>query len=406
MIRVGLLAPEFLPNWGGVGTYCVELVRALRGEVDLDVITLSRRIYGQPSVTARQMEAYFQGAVRVHTIATATDTFLYNAGFQVAVQRYLTREGGGQGLDLIHSHHAHMCHLLYGLLGKRLPILTTLHTTIEGQRRGIEQSETPFEDLEPSEKWQLILQPVLRIAEGMSFRSTDRFVTMSRWMRDAVARELPALAAPIDVVPNGVDTSRYTPDRAGECDLLDGSDGPIVLLSSRPTAAKGIPFAIEAMPKIRARNKEVHFVFAGGGSLEPWRQALAAQGIPSDCVSFLGYVPYEKLPALYARATIYLMPTLYENVPLRMLEAMSSGVPVVTTDVNGIPEVVRDQENGLLVPPRDSDAIAAAVLRLLEQPELARKLGGAARKAMTERYDWKVVAKGVIDSYRQLLGEA
>ncbi len=404
-MRIGLLAPEFLPNWGGVGTYCVELAGALCGDVELDVITLERQIYGQPSMTATEMEAYFNGGIGVHVIAHAADTFLYNANFQMAVRRYLVGEGSREGFDLVHSQHAHMSHLLYGLLGKQLPILTTLHTTIDGQRRGIEASQTPFEQLEPSEKWQLVLQPGLRIAERLALGSSDWFVTMSRWMRDTVRREMPALTTPIDVVPNGVDTNRYMPERASECDLIDGVQGPVILLSSRPTAAKGIPFAIDAMPKIHALNKEAHFVFAGGGDIEPWRRAMALKEVPDECVSFLGYVPYDKLPTLYARASVYLMPTLYENVPLRMLEAMSSGAPVVATSVNGIPEVIQHMENGLLVRPRDSDAIARAVLQLLDDPALARSLSKAARRAMVTSYDWKVVARRMVDSYHRLLGD-
>lgn len=404
-MRVGLLAPEFLPNWGGVGTYCIELARALQREVDLDVITLERHINGQPSVNAREMEAYFGGGLRVHTIARATDTFLYNASFQAAVRRYLASEGKKEHLDLVHSHHAHMSHLLYGLFGKQLPILTTLHTTIGGQRHGIGQSDVSFDGLERSEKWQVVLQPGLKLAEQLSLRSSDRFVTMSNWMRDTFRAEMPWVHGPIDVVPNGVDTNRYSPERAGEFDLLDGFDGPVVLISSRPTAAKGIHFAIRAMRTVLSENKDVRFVFAGGGNREFWQHALADNGVPSDASSFLGYVPYEKLPAVYARATIYLMPTLYENVPLRMLEAMSSAAPVIATNLNGIPEVITNQENGLLVPPRDSDGIASAVNLLLKDPNLGRSLGRAARSLMVDRFDWKFVARGILKSYQQLLGE-
>lgn len=404
-MHVGLLAPEFLPNWGGVGTYCIELARALRGEVELDVITLKRELYGQPSMTASDMEAYLGGRLKVHTIAQAKDTFLYNATFQIAVERYLTRHAKEDGLDLVHSQHANMCHLLYATFAKELPILATLHTTIRGQRLGIEESHTAFERLEPSEKWQVLLQPALRIAEQVALRAADRLVTMSKWMLQTLRTGMPDLRAPIDVIPNGVDTTRYAPERARECELLDGFEGPVVLISSRPTAAKGIQFAIDAIPRILAENREVRFVFAGGGNMDVWRRSLADRGIPEHAFVSLGYVPYEKLPSLYARATVYLLPTLYENVPLRMLEAMSCGVPVIATRVAGIPEVITDGKDGLLIPPRDAGAIAANVLRLLDDEAFARGLGRAARETMVARCDWKVVAKEVVRSYGLLLGE-
>lgn len=402
-MHIGLLAPEFLPNWGGVGTYCIELARALKELVELDVVTLERRIPGQPSMTEREMEAYFDGGLRVHVIARATDTFLYNASFQMAVLEYLANLQRDGGFDLVHSQHAHMSHVLYGMLSKRLPILTTVHTTIRGQRSGIDQSQTAFGDLEPSEKWQIALQPALRIAEVLSLRTSDRFVTMSQWMRRTLQKELPGSQVPIDVVPNGVDTDRYSPEPEIMFELPDGYEGPVVLITSRPTAAKGIGYAIGAMRAILSGYRDVRFVFAGGQP-EPWRSSLLAAGVPPESFNFLGYVPYDSLPSLYARASVYLLPSLYENIPLRLLEAMSCGAPVVATNVSGVPEVVTHEENGLLIPPRDSPAIAGAVLRILNDPDLARRLGRAARSLMVDRFDWRVVAEGVVQSYRRVLG--
>ncbi|HKW43205.1 MAG TPA: glycosyltransferase family 4 protein, partial [Thermoplasmata archaeon] len=133
------------------------------------------------------------------------------------------------------------------------------------------------------------------------------------------------------------------------------------------------------------------------------RDALLREGVPLDSFSFLGYLPYDRLPALYARAAVYLLPTLYENVPLRMLEAMSSGAPVVASDVGGIPEVIVSYENGILVPPRNSEALASAMLQLLDDPSLAARLGRAGRATVHDAYNWNRVAELTAGSYRRML---
>ena len=406
-MKVGLLAPEFLPNWGGVGTYCIELARAMNSNVDLHVITVEREIRGQSRVSAAAMEEYFDGRVSVHVVAKAKDTFLYNWRFQRGVERWLDGRGRRENLDLVHSHHAHMSHLLYGLLAKKLPVLTTLHTTIGGQRTGIRESQARGGTLETSELWQVLLNPGLRMAENVSLHSADRFVTMSRWMEREMRRTFPYLDVPVDVVPNGVDPRRFAPERREEDGAVKGIEKPIVLVTSRPTAAKGLQFAIEAMNIVRRARENVHFVFAGGGDMTFWRDALLREGVPLESFSFLGYLPYDRLPALYARAAVYLLPTLYENVPLRMLEAMSSGAPVVASDVCGIPEVIVSYENGILVPPRNSEALASAMLQLLDDPSLAARLGRAGRATVHDAYNWNRVAELTAGSYRRMLnGEA
>lgn len=351
------------------------------------------------------MTEYFDGRLQVHVLSRAKETFLYNAAFQWRVSRYLAEFGRSEGFDIVHSHHAHMPHILYGFRHNRLPIITTVHTTIEGQRQSIRASRTPFNRLEPSERWQILLYPELRLAERAALQTANRFVTMSRWMFDQLRQRWPEIATPIDIVPNGVHSGRFLPERMREDNLLRDVDSPIVLISSRLTAAKGIEFAVEAMKAVLAERKDVLFVFAGARDAGFWPHYVKSRGIPPAAVRFLGYVPYDSLPPLYARATVYLLPTLYENVPLRMLEAMCAGAPVIASRVCGIPEVIRHRENGLLVPPGDSGSIADAIRLLLDDEALAKRLGQRGRQTVLEQFDWKVVGRKTVDSYRRALGE-
>ena len=113
-MKVCLLAPEFLPNHGGIGVYCSELVRTLRDRVEFTVLTLQRHEGGR-TMTQDELEAYFDHRVEVRTLSEARDNFLFNAGFQVAVLRKLRRLLPTGSFDLIHSQHAHMPDLWSGI---------------------------------------------------------------------------------------------------------------------------------------------------------------------------------------------------------------------------------------------------------------------------------------------------
>lgn len=402
-IKLGLLAPEFLPNWGGVGTYCVELTRHLADKLDLHVITLTRKIKdSKMEYLKKDMLNYYDYKINVHVLTKAKDDFLYNAKFQYKILRQLPQIEKEYGLDLIHSHHAHMSDVLYKLKGKRLPSVTTIHTTIKGQRESIDASAQPFHKLAPSEKWQVLLYRPLLLFEKYSLEHCDNFITVSNWMKKSLLDTYPNISTNITTVYNGIDPERYAPNNNKLEPLKDIQD-PIVLFTSRMTTVKGAHYLVKAMPKIIKENKEVHFVFSGAGDYSLWVRQMEKNGVDPSYYTFLGYLDYDDLPTLYAEASMYMLPTLYENFPFRMLEAMSCGTPVIGTDICAIPEAIEDGKNGLLIPTKNDAAIADAVLKLLEDESYTRKLGGNARRTVLEKFTWESIVKSIIGVYRNVI---
>jgi len=147
-LKVCMLAPEFLPVWGGVGRYIVELVRHLSWDVEFHVVTPLRERFGKEMISSADYDIskYFGGNVYVHYVSKADDSFVYNAKFQYACLRRVPDLVRKEGIDLIHSHTAQMPDLLlrFKELGK--PIVTTIHTTIQGQRQGTKSSGIGFRD--------------------------------------------------------------------------------------------------------------------------------------------------------------------------------------------------------------------------------------------------------------------
>lgn len=199
-------------------------------------------------------------------------------------------------------------------------------------------------------------------------------VTVSEHTREALAVAAPAHAHAIQVVRNGVDLSRYRPRRAG------GASDPLVLTVARLVDKKGVDVVVEACARSAAA---ASWLVIGEG---PRRAALERRSAEACAgrVGFTGAAGAGEVAAALARATVFALPCRVASdgdrdaLPVALVEAMAAGLPVVTTAVGGIPELVRDGESGLLVPPDDPDALAVAIDRLLGDPGLREQLGSGA----------------------------
>ena len=191
------------------------------------------------------------------------------------------------------------------------------------------------------------------------------------------------------VIPNGVDLTRFSapPDPCGiRHELGMREDGLLIGVVARLEPEKGHRHLIEAMPRIVATSPEAWLVIVGDGSLEAELRAQAAE-LPRparDRVAFTGR--REDVAAITADLDVAVLPSLREAQGISLLEAMARRRAVVASDVGGIPEVITDGVDGLLVAPGDPAALAAAVTRLLADPELRRRLGDAGHRTVAERF--------------------
>jgi glycosyltransferase involved in cell wall biosynthesis len=218
-------------------------------------------------------------------------------------------------------------------------------------------------------------------------RAASLVVCISEYCRS----QLMLVARPEDwdklqVVHCGVDTTEFTVSGVRPA----GDDRFTVLCVGRLTPEKGQTVLLEAAAQMIGNGTPVDFVLAGWG---PSAEALEAQarslGI-ADRVTFAGAVGQDRLSELFASADVFCLPSFAEGVPIVLMEAMASGVPVVTTPIAGIPELVRNEESGVLVPPGRADLLAAALQRLLDDPVEARRLAANGRVAVEKEFDLAV----------------
>jgi phosphatidyl-myo-inositol dimannoside synthase len=233
-------------------------------------------------------------------------------------------------------------------------------------------------------------------------------VANSRWTGD-LARSVfdllgrSDLARRVEVVPLGTSPERFRPGldprsvraRYG----LDG--GPWLLTVARLEWHKGIDTVIRALPAIRAQQPDARFVVAGVGPRRVELERLAQEAGVADAVRFLGPVADDDLPALYNAATLYVGASrryelLAEGFGISLVEASASGLAVLGGNSGGVADAVRDGETGVLVDPEDPAAVAAGVVRLLDDAALRQRLGAAGRRAVETYWNWDRVARDFI----------
>jgi glycosyltransferase involved in cell wall biosynthesis len=218
----------------------------------------------------------------------------------------------------------------------------------------------------------------LRGARDRALRRVDHLVCPSSYLASlAVSWGVPAER--VTVIPNAAPPLPELPTR-DEARAELGVSGPTLAFAGRVTKQKSLGIALDALGRVR----DVELVIAGDGpDLEAVRGEVSRRGLDGR-VRFLGPLGREGVLTLFRAADASLLTSSWENFPHTVVEALAVGTPVVATAVGGVPEVVRDGENGLLVPPGDVDALAAAIRRVVEDGALRARLAVAAAPSVAE----------------------
>lgn len=231
------------------------------------------------------------------------------------------------------------------------------------------------------------------------FKRLDGCIVVSEAARQYHMRYFPADYV---VIPNGIDSMRFAdPHLRPPEPFADGR--PTVLFVGRLERRKGLRFLLEAFARIQERCPEARLLVVGAfGKAEKAPYVAQAWALRLRNVRFIGYVPDEELPRYYRAATVFCAPAIgMESFGIVLLEAMAAGVPVVATDIPGYNEVVEHGVQGFLVPPEDPEALAEALLRVLEDPDLRARMGEAGRRR-ARAYDWSEIARRVEAFYEEV----
>ncbi len=244
-----------------------------------------------------------------------------------------------------------------------------------------------------------------RYLAGPVVRSASRVVVQTpeegRLLREVVEPDH------VVEIPPGYSPLPPPPQGSGGFRARYGVPGPFLLFVGRLASNKGLKTLVEAFSRITGDHPDLFLVLVGedGGDAAALQEDLRGRGLESRA-RWVGFVPEESLLAsAYAEATALVLPSEYEAFGLVLLEALAQGTPVVASRVGGIPGIVEDGRNGLLVPPGDASALAQALQDLLSDPARARAMGHLGRTETVPRFTWDRVAEGLEEVYRQVLAE-
>lgn len=255
----------------------------------------------------------------------------------------------------------------------------------------------------PRHRW--LLGPkrlVYRLLYRLGARWVSGFVAVSGEVAPAIVQTIGPVQPKISVICNGVDIKRYMQpvDRAAirrRLDLPAAARLLIVVGTLKPQ--KGHRYLLETLPEVIAQCPELHLLVVGDGELRTELETQARRLGLDGHVHFLGN--RGDVPALLAASDYFVLPSLWEGLPMALIEAMAGGLPVIATEVSGTRQVMLPGETGLLVPPGDVDRLRAALLQLVTNPEQARSMGAAARRRVSAAFSAQQQAAEHVALYRR-----
>lgn len=382
------IATTTFPRWegDGQGAFIFEAARAVSNQgVDVQVVTMH-----SPGLAP---------STRIENIPVLRPRYFRPEAWEI-----LKKEGGGLPITwqkypwgrlqvlpflLVHtlaiSYYSRTCDLVHAhwtlsagcaIAGRPLhhcPVLATLHG-----------SDIFRVTKNPAGAW-LTRQVLVR---------ANRIVAVSQALANRVA-ELGHITQRLHVIPDGVDTARFTPKQ-----LNDRED--TILFVGSLIERKGVKYLLHAMADVLHSLPQYRLILLGNGPQELCLRTLAEGLGISGHVAFLGFQPQEEVRRWMQKAKLLVLPSLEEGLGVVLLEALASGTPIVASNVNGIPEVVVP-EVGTLVPPMDTGALTAAILSILENPQVWAEMSQQARQRALNVYDWNHIAERWIALYKSML---
>jgi glycosyltransferase involved in cell wall biosynthesis len=405
-LRICLLSYRCNPHCGGQGVYLKNLSRALKDfghqvevvvgppqpQLDDDI-----PIYQLPSLDLYNPDDLFRMPSLkelsrpinlIEWVGVSTMGFPEPFTFGLRACRFLQKRW--QQYDIVHDNQG----LSYGLLTvkKWLPTIATIHHPITVDRKiAVRSAPTIWKKMQQW-RWYSFIGMQKRVS-----RMLDHIITVSKTAANDISRDFNIPPDRFKIIPNGVRTDLFypIPEIAREKNRL-------IVTNSADMPLKGLYYLLRAVSKV-AQTHPIQLTVVGTPRKNGYSQELIQKLGIGNRITFTGRIAGEQFVREYAKATAAVVPSVYEGFGLPVAEAMACAVPVISTTGGALPEVVGDA--GLLVPPADHHALARAILRILENPQQAQKLGRAGYRRVQQRFTWSKAAEKTVAAYREAICE-
>lgn len=406
-LRIALLTYKGNPFCGGQGVYVrhlsrelarlghsVEVIGAQPYPVLDEGVTLtelpSLDLYRQPDPFRTPKRDEYRDWIDGLEVATMwTGGFPEPLTFSLRARRHLAARHGE--FDVVHDNQT----LGYGLLADLgAPLVTTIHHPITVDRQLEIDAADGWRRRASVRRWYGFTRMQKRVA-----RRLPSVLTVSGSSQQEIVEHLGVRPERVRVVHIGADTDLFSPDPS-----VAEVPGRIVTTSSADVPLKGLVHLVEALAALRAERPDAHLVVVGKRAEDGPVARMIERHALEGAVEFVKGISDAELVDLVRSAQVACVPSLYEGFSLPAAEAMATGTPLVATTGGAIPEVAGpDGDTCLAVPPGDAGALAAALGRLLGDPQLRRRIGAAGRDRVLTRFTWARAAQGTADLYREAI---
>lgn len=406
-LKICLLTYRGNPNCGGQGVYIKHLSKALSDlghEVDVlsgppyPHLDSNVRLHRLPSLDLYNAEHPFRlskassliNPLNMYEFLTmCTGRFPEPYTFGVRAYNYLQRHK--KKYDIVHDNQC----LAYGI-GKIaqnvVPTIATIHHPITVDRQEEFKSATSKRKINKIKKWYSFIGMQKEVARQLS-----HIVTVSECSKIDIAKEFSINESKFRVVPNGINKEFFYPVNNGS-----RPDNSIIVTNSADTPLKGLRYLLEAVHLI-SKKQPVHLTVIGEPKKNGTIKKLVAELGIGNVVKFTGRIRNEEFADYYSKATLAVVPSLYEGFGLPAAEAMACGVPLISTSGGALPEVVGDA--GLIVPPADAEALAKEIIYLLNNPDQRKKMAQAGIERVDTIFNWSKAAGDMVEIYREAIDD-
>lgn len=292
--------------------------------------------------------------------------------------------------DIIHDNQC----LSYGILSlaKRMPVTATIHHPITVDRRLAVQSTPSFLKKLKALRWYSFIRMQKRVAKKLS-----HIITVSDSSKKDIAKEFNIPESKFKTIPIGIDTDSFYP-----LETIKKQPNRIIVTNSADTPLKGLYHLLVAIKSI-LKTRSVQLVVIGtpkkGGGIETLVKKLKL----NRHIKFTGRIDNEQFVKEYAKASIAVVPSLYEGFGLPVGEAMACRIPVICTTGGALPEVAGDAAK--LVPPGDATALETAILELLDDPSQRETLAEKGYQRVLKEFNWEKTATRTVDAYKEIIND-
>ncbi len=403
-LKICLLSYRSNPHSGGQGVYLKNLSRALKDlghrvqvisgppdpclDDDIPVLRLPCLDLYDPADPFR-VPTIKELSKPINFIEwLGVSTMGFPEPFTFGIRAYRVMRNQFDRYDIVHDNQS----LSYGLwaIDKFIPTVATIHHPITVDRKIAVGSESVAWKKMKHMRWYSFLGMQRRVA-----RTLSKIITVSDCARNDISKAFKIPKNKFRIVPNGIKTEVFRPKPR-----IIREKNRIIVTNSADIALKGLYYLLKATAEISIK-RNIKLIVIGkpkenGGILKLVKEL----GI-KPVIRFTGRISEQEYVDQYARASVAVVPSVYEGFGLPAGEAMACGVPVISTTGGALPEVVGDA--GILVPPADPAALSKAILGILDNPERAKALGQAGYARVQKNFTWKKAAQKTVNAYREVI---